>query len=405
MNMFLASREAALGALERVSPDRYAQTRNFLDGAVSRLSPYLTHGILDLREVYLGVHARQPLDVQHKFVFELGWRAYYRHVWSHLGDGIFQSLHAGVLPDSAYRREMPPDVLHARTGIQAIDLAVRTLYSTGYLHNHARMWLASYLVHLRKVHWQVGAHWMLGYLLDGDCASNSMSWQWVAGTSSVKPYVFNAENVAKFAPPQWHSFGSVLDASYEVQGARAHSLDVMENRADELGDAVEMSPPLLQNSPQEAAWRPPDAAVVHGRDVWLCHPWSLVGFRGPVDAMPVSIGIGVASSHLEMPWSARRWQFVTDGLRAKTDQLWWGNVSQLAQALQGARSVQWQAEPHINPAMEQLQALLHAQSHVQLRAPVNPPELFAPVGSYCQSFAQWWRKTELLDVPTAVRAR
>ncbi|MGC8035725.1 FAD-binding domain-containing protein, partial [Salmonella enterica] len=74
--------------------------------------------------------------------------------------------------------------------------------------NHARMWLASYVVHLRKVHWRAGADWMVGHLLDGDLASNHLSWQWVAGTGSHKPYLFNAENVAKYAPAEWHSPGT-----------------------------------------------------------------------------------------------------------------------------------------------------------------------------------------------------
>jgi deoxyribodipyrimidine photo-lyase len=60
------------------------------------------------------------------------------------------------------------------------------LYATGYLHNHARLWLASYLVHLRKVHWRVGADWMYSHLLDGDMASNYLSWQWVSSTGSNK---------------------------------------------------------------------------------------------------------------------------------------------------------------------------------------------------------------------------
>jgi len=125
------------------------------------------------------------------------------------------------LPDDAYQVEIPTDVLTARTGIPAIDLTVCELYETGYVHNHARMWLASYLVHLRKVHWHAGAQWMLGHLLDGDQASNHLSWQWVAGTSSSKPYLFNADNVATYAPAHWHSPGTAIDVSYESMDALA----------------------------------------------------------------------------------------------------------------------------------------------------------------------------------------
>ena len=94
-----------------------------------------------------------------------------------------------------------------------IDEAVRTLFATGTLHNHARMWLASSVVHVRKVHWRVGADWLYGHLLDGDLASNHLSWQWVAGTGSRKPYLFNAGNVARYAPAAWHSPGSVIDTT------------------------------------------------------------------------------------------------------------------------------------------------------------------------------------------------
>ena len=85
------------------------------------------------------------------------------------------------------------------------------------------MWLASYVVHLRKVHWRAGADWLVAHLLDGDLASNHLSWQWEAGTGSNKPYLFNADNVARYAPAQWHSAGSVIDASYETLDAMARS--------------------------------------------------------------------------------------------------------------------------------------------------------------------------------------
>ena len=90
MPNFEPSRQAAQARLAAVQPDDYARTRNALDGAVTSLSPYLTHGFLSLPEVFAAVHARHPLHAQHKFVFELGWRAYFRHVWAQLGDGIHQ---------------------------------------------------------------------------------------------------------------------------------------------------------------------------------------------------------------------------------------------------------------------------------------------------------------------------
>jgi hypothetical protein len=174
-----ATREAALSTLARIEPEAYIRTRNHLDGAVTLLSPYLTHGVIGIREVLAHLQHVHRLPSMHKLIFELGWREYFRHCWRHDGNAIFSSSHSGPLPDDAYARELPPDVREGRTGLPVVDLAVRTLYGTGYLHNHARLWLASYAIHLRKIHWRAGADWMWSHLLDGDLASNHLSWQWV----------------------------------------------------------------------------------------------------------------------------------------------------------------------------------------------------------------------------------
>ena len=84
---------AAKARIAAVQPADYARTRNALDGAVSGLSPYITHGFVTLADVLAVVTARHALDIQHKFVRELGWRAYFRHVWQHRGDAILRSLH------------------------------------------------------------------------------------------------------------------------------------------------------------------------------------------------------------------------------------------------------------------------------------------------------------------------
>ena len=167
---FTPTLAAAQARIAAVRPAASARTRNALDGAVSTLSPYITHGFVTLADVLAGVAARHALDVRHRFVFELGWRAFFRHVWQHRGEGILHSLHEGPLPDETYARELPADIRQACTGVPVVDEAVRALYATGTLHNHARMWLASYVVHVRRVHWRVAADWLYGHLLDGDLA-------------------------------------------------------------------------------------------------------------------------------------------------------------------------------------------------------------------------------------------
>jgi deoxyribodipyrimidine photo-lyase len=390
---------AAQARLAAVDPAAYARTRNSLDGAVTRLSPYLTHGFLSLPEVYSAVHSRHALDPKHKLVFELGWRAYWRHVWAHLGDGIHHSRHPGLLPDDAYVAELPADVQEACTGIPAIDLAVRELYETGYLHNHARMWLASYLVHLRKVHWHAGAQWMLGHLLDGDVASNHLSWQWVAGTGSSKPYLFSADNVAKYAPAQWHSPGTVIDTSYEAMDRMARRNTPVVFKDDARPAGAELQPPSLHATPPDPAWTPPENAVAAGRDIWLIHPWSL-GPGPPTTGTQVQvIGVGLPPCHAHTPWSQLRWRFVTEGMQTQTSHLWWGSVQHIACALQGARSVRWQADPHVNAALCAVKSLLDATSTVPTNKPFTAPQqqpcLFEPVVKPCNSFSEWWRCTRL----------
>ena len=373
---------AAQARIAAVRPAAYARTRNALDGAVSGLSPYITHGFVTLTDVLAGVAARHPLDVQHKFVFELGWRAYFRHVWQHRGAGILTSLHQGPLPDAAYARELPADIRLGCTGVPVIDQAVRALYATGMLHNHARMWLASYVVHVRKVHWRAGADWLYGHLLDGDLASNHLSWQWVAGTGSRKPYLFNAENVARYAPAAWHSPGSVIDTSYEALDRMAR--DARRERQQALrtfGDEALLDEPCLDaRPPSDLGFSEPDATTIIGRDVWLVHPWTLGALPAELPSDTVVIGACVADFHRDWPWSERRWRFVGNRMAALAPQRWYGSAEAIGAALTSARSVRCIDEPHLTPWLAHWAECGMA------------PPLFPQVDRRCDSFSQWWTR-------------
>jgi len=391
---FAPTRAAALARISAVKPADYARSRNAIDGAVTGLSPYITHGLVTLPEVLAGVAARHRLDVQHKFVFELGWREFFRHVWAHRGDAILQSLHAGPLADEAYARELPADIRQARTGVPVIDVAVRTLYTTGMLHNHARMWLASYVVHLRKVHWRVGADWLYAHLLDGDLASNHLSWQWVAGTGSSKPYLFNAENVARYAPAPWHSGGSVVDRSYEALDAIARSPKTAPAATGGNGNGNGNSnsnsnssgldePDLLAMPPAagaSATLQAVDAAAVAGRDVWLVHPWALGEPPSDLPAGCLRLGLLLSDFHAAWPWSAARWSFVGARIAELAPLCWYGNQHDVSLALLGARSVQTLDDPHV--------ARLLPSAVIRRAA----PRLFVDVARPCPSFSPWWTR-------------
>jgi deoxyribodipyrimidine photo-lyase len=378
------TRSAALAHIARVRPAAYARTRNHLDGAVTGLSPYITHGVVTLREVLAGVLQREPLDVQHKLVFELGWREFFRHVWSHRGDEILQSLHAGPRPDAAYDPVLPADIREARTGVAVIDKAVRTLYATGTLHNHARMWLASYVVHLRHVHWRAGADWLLAHLLDGDLASNHLSWQWVAGTGSNKPYLFNADNVARYAPAHWHSAGSVIDQSYEALDQVARGMRPVAASAD-VGAVVGIpEPSLLAAPPADLELRAPTASAVdrlRGREVWLVHPWALRAAPADLPDDTIIIGVYPQEHHAVWPWPESRWRWVDAAMAAVAPERWYVDSACLAEVLAAAACVRSVDDPHLTQWLARVAQLQPA------------PALFPVVERRCDSFSQWWTRT------------
>jgi deoxyribodipyrimidine photo-lyase len=375
---FEPTREAALARLAAVRPADYARTRNHLDGAVTRLSPYITHGVLTEQEVLRGVLAQGPLPVQHTFAYQLGWRAWFRHRWSELGDGILASIHTGPLPDHAYARTLPADVAEGRTGIPVVDQAVRQLNRRGWLHNHARLWLASALVHGRKLHWRTGADWMLSRLLDGDLASNHLSWQWVAGTDSRRPYLASAANVARFAPPTWHSPGTPLDQPLEV--LRAHAATPVGWAAGPGDCTGEPGPAPQAEPPTGYGTSAPNAALVAGRDVWLVHPFRLGPL--PTDLPPdvCVIAVLVADWHRAWPWVPARWAFVLTRMQALTPHLWFGSAQAIGAALTAARRVRTVGDPHLDPWLRRWATV------------IAPPALFPAVDAPCRSFSQWWTR-------------
>jgi len=382
LDTFPATRQDALDRVSAVRPGDYARSRNAIEGAVTCLSPYITHGLVSLPEVLTAVAAKHSLDVQHKFVFELGWREYFRHVWAFRGEQIFESLREGLLPQTSYSALIPADIRQAATGVPVVDMAVRTLYATGYVHNHARMWLASYVVHVRKVDWRIAADWLYGHLLDGDLASNHLSWQWVAGTGSSKPYLFNADNVARYAPAAWHSPGSVIDQSYEALDLLARQpMRQPRTQPEAPTQDAQVEPSLLAEPPIDLGWTQPDAAAVAGREVWLVHPWNLSDLPTFLPANTVVVGVFVTDFHHAWPWSERRWRFVASRMAELAPLRWQGDAVALGAALRGASRVRSVYDPHIASWLATL-AVCEAQI-----------KLFPSVTRRCDSFSQWWTRT------------
>lgn len=203
---------AILEQIDYTDPAAYGKTRNYIDGAVTRLSPYISRGVISTRFVMERLLDRgiNPQKM-YKLLQELAWRDYFQQVWVHKGNEINSDMK--FAQQNVTHREMPLAMVEAKTGIEAIDEEIREFYQTGYMHNHLRMYVASIACNVGGSYWKTPARWLYYHLLDADWASNALSWQWVAGTFSNKKYYANQQNINKYCySSQKNTF---LDVSYE----------------------------------------------------------------------------------------------------------------------------------------------------------------------------------------------
>jgi deoxyribodipyrimidine photo-lyase len=201
-----------LAQIDCFDPQKYARSRNFISGGVSYLSPYLARGFITVPQVVARLKSRGiGMEQAEKFMQELAWREFYTRTWFQKGDQIFEDIRH---PQEGVENEgIPAAVLEAKTGIEVLDMHLADFPSRGYLHNHVRMYLAGMICNVGKYHWLDAANWMYYHLLDGDLASNALSWQWCAATFSQKPYYANQENINTYAGGNQR--GTFLDFSYE----------------------------------------------------------------------------------------------------------------------------------------------------------------------------------------------
>lgn len=220
ISLIEGGRTAAERQLAAFDVRRYGSRNHVTRGHVSRLSPYIRHGVMTVGEARDAVFQKfgRTGEAIYKFVFELAWHQFWQEVYKNEGDRIYEDLEAPKFERPIWSFELPEDIESARTGLVCMDESLRELFETGYLHNHARMWFAAWFVHHRKIHWSVGERLFFKHLLDGNPPSNALSWQWVASTFAAKPYYFNKGNVEKFTDGEWCSRCTAecpFDKSYE----------------------------------------------------------------------------------------------------------------------------------------------------------------------------------------------
>ena len=199
--------------IKSIKPEKYRHTRNYVNGAVSYLSPYISRGVISTKTVYNHLlKENYPFETIEKYVQELAWRDYWQQVWVHKKNEINVDLKSRQQKVKNY--EIPRAILKKSTSINAIDEAIQSLENIGYMHNHMRMYVAAIICNIGNSHWRNPARWMYYHLLDGDWASNALSWQWVAGTIASKKYYANQANINKFFNSEQQN--TFLDHDYDV---------------------------------------------------------------------------------------------------------------------------------------------------------------------------------------------
>jgi deoxyribodipyrimidine photo-lyase len=204
--------EKIIEKINSIDPVKYASSRNYIDGNVTALSPYIARGVISTKQVLefiVGLGLKQYQIT--KFVQELAWRDYFQNIYIQKKVSMFGDLKQaqGFVKHHLF----PKSILKGNIGIPSLNRELLDFYKCGYLHNHVRMYLASIICNIAGAHWYLPSKWMYYHLLDADIASNTCSWQWVAGAFSSKKYYANQENINRYL----HSSDSetYLDKSYE----------------------------------------------------------------------------------------------------------------------------------------------------------------------------------------------
>lgn len=196
----------------------YAAARNTDRGpdkhpTTSALSPYLRRRLLTEAEVVDAALAAYGEEGADRFVTEVSWRTYFKghlethpEAWTGYRAGV-ENERQRLVAEPGLRRTYEA-AIGGRTGIEGFDDWARELVATGWLHNHARMWFASIWIFSLRLPWPLGADFFLRHLLDGDPASNTLSWRWVAGLHTRgKHYVARADNIRRYTEGRFDPAG------------------------------------------------------------------------------------------------------------------------------------------------------------------------------------------------------
>jgi len=206
--LFEASRAKAVDKLNHFIENNlleYSKLRNFDFGPSNRsniscLSPYITHGALNELEVIDKSLKKFSFVKNEKFIQEVLWRVYWKG-WLELRPNVWSDylIELKKLRNEFKNNQNYIDAIEGKTNLECFNQWVNELKENNYLHNHTRMWFASIWIFTLELPWQLGAEFFMKHLYDGDAASNTLGWRWVAGVQTQgKHYLASEWNINKF---------------------------------------------------------------------------------------------------------------------------------------------------------------------------------------------------------------
>ena len=205
---FKASRASAVEKLENFVENNlvdYSKQRNFDYGPdersnVSCLSPYVTHGVINEIEIIEKSLKKFSFVKNEKFIQEVLWRTYWKG-WLELRPNVWSDylIELKKIREEFKDNKIYINAVEGKTNIECFNYWVNELKNNNYLHNHTRMWFASIWIFTLELPWQLGAEFFMQHLYDGDAASNTLGWRWVAGVQTQgKHYLASEWNIKKF---------------------------------------------------------------------------------------------------------------------------------------------------------------------------------------------------------------
>ncbi len=387
------TRAEALARLEAflpLAPD-YGATRNHVEpghGNVSRLSPATRTRVLLEHEILAAARARHEPAAIEKFEQEVLWRLYWKG-WLEQRPAVWTRYREALKTHRWSDRAL--EAAAGESGIAVLDHFTRELLTTGYLHNHARMWWASWWIHGEGLPWQLGAHFFLQHLRDGDAASNTLSWRWVAGLHTRgKAYLVRRSNLERYVAPDWL-------AEHSTGLERLENVSIREFPWEDPPAPVRLEPSDPLPGPRTGIWIHDEDLSVERSPLADLAPVALLatsaeGIREREEYAPdkrtflraaLTDGAARAAAHFGIPCDVRRIGDLTESLAA------WAAAERLDTVIA--------LRPFTGPLSEEIPGIAAALGHRGVRLNlVRRPEDVALMNRATGGFFGFWEKVRNL---------